>query len=678
MCDRERKVAQWLRENLLCGSAHKCPGLKPLNSVGLNGGVETLPSHRGGDGPREYWRMASYIATAFVLLPVRMVAQAPQQSTQPGFTLRASTNLVIVDVVVSDGAGRPVHGLKASDFTVKEDGKPQALRNFQEHSSAAADAAPKLAPPPKLAPGLFTNNTVVTTDGPANVLLLDMLNTPLRDQNYARQQIAAYLNKAPANSRIAIFGLANSLSILQGFTSDPELLKTVLASKSAARLSSQLNDATGGGGGDQGGATALSDSIATLGDTPDIQELVANAQQFEAETQTQQQAVRAQITLDALNELAHYLSNIPGRKNLIWFSGSFPVSVTPNTDINNGFMAGMSSEAEFRETMALLARNQVSLYPVDVRGLQTTGTYTAANSGQKYAKDYTAMGKDLAKFDAQVAGENGTMLDAAKETGGRAFINTNGLTAAVAQAVEDGSNYYTVTYSPVNKAADGKYRKLEVAVSNKESVLAYRRGYYADESAAREASAHEAGAGGSSAAGVPASAADNSAITRSMMRGAPASTQIEMTVRVRTATGAAEQTAAAGNEVMAGTAEGHPPYLRYTVDFAIDPRGFVFDQTPGAYRDSIQFIAFVYDANGTLISRTGSTMRANFSEAVHADFLRHLLSYNLDISAPEKGSYFLRLAVQDGNSQRVGALEVPLDAVRKLPPLVSVSAAPVP
>jgi len=256
------------------------------------------------------------------------------------------------------------------------------------------------------------------------------------------------------------------------------------------------------------------------------------------------------------------------------------------------------------------------------------------------------------------------MLDAARETGGRAFINTNGLTEAVAKAVEDGSNYYTMTYVPLNKSTDRKYRKLEVAVRNRELVLSYRRGYYADESAAREASAH-----GPAEAPAAASPADTSAITRSMVRGAPASTQIEFTVRVRPATGAPEAAGAAGNEMMTGNPEVRPPYVRYTVDFAIDPRGFVFNRTPDAFQDSIQFVAFVYDANGALISRAGSTLRANFSDAGHTDFLRHLLSYNLDVSAPEKGSYFLRLAVQDRNSQRVGALEVPLDSIRKLPPL---------
>ncbi len=593
-----------------------------------------------------------------LLLPAAFVhAQTPDQ---PGFTLKASTNLVILDVVVTDAAGKPVHGLSAADFVLKEDGKPQTVKNFTEHSAPTAESLARAAPAPKLNPGLFTNFTPAVSEGPANVLLLDMLNTPLTDQNYAREQIDNFLSHAPANTRIAIFGLGNSLTILQGFTSDTQILKAALAGKSASQLSSLLNDANGGGGNDNGGATALSDSISTLGDTPDVQELVANAQQFEAETQALQFKVRAQITLDALNEIGRYLANIPGRKNLIWFSGSFPVSVLPNTDINNGFLASATSEVEFEETMTLLARGQVSLYPVDVRGLTTGGTFNTATSGQKYVRDPSAMTKEIAKFDAQLASENGTMLAAAKETGGIAFLNTNGLAAAVAQAVENGSNYYTLTYTPANRAEDGRYRKIELTSTKREAALSYRRGYYADEAAKP---------------GQPAAtAADTSVITRSMMRGAPPSTQIEFTARVRTATGVPETTAANGNEVMTSNPEAQPPYLRYAVDFAIDPRAFLFTHTGATFDDAIQFVAFVYDARGALVLRAGSTVKANFTDAVHANFVARPFSYNLDISAPQKGSYFLRLAIQDKNSQRIGAIEVPLDSVRKLPPLTPASA----
>jgi VWFA-related protein len=580
-------------------------------------------------------------------------------SGQATYTLRTSTNLVILDVVVSSPDGHPVHDLEAKDFVLSEDGRPQQIRSLQKHMSIGEHTAPTA--PPKLAPGLFTNFTTSRGEGPANILLLDMLNTPLRDQSYARQQIQNYLDHASGDSQVAIFGLSDRLTILQGFTSDTRLLKAALSHKNAAKGSSLLNDPLGGSGAGTG-ESGISDALADMGTAPDILEAVANAQQFEAESQTFQFQQRAQITLDALNELARYLSNIPGRKNLIWFSGSLPIDILPNTSTGNGFASMGNLEAEFRETTDLLVRSQVSLYPIDARGLTDSGIYSAAGSGQKYARDPTTAGKDEAKFEAQRAGENDTMLRAAHDTGGRAFVNTNGLSAAVAKAIEDGSSYYTLTYLPANKKWDGLYRKIEVAVPGKNYALSYRRGYYADDpNAPASFFGHKAS--------TPESTASKSLITRTMMRGAPVPTQITFTVRVQPATGTPENTPSTGNELATANPEARSPFTRYAVDFALSARDISFLQSDGLLHGAFEFVIFVYDANGTLVNRSGSTLHADLKPAVYMDFLHRPLSYNQDISVPCKGSYFLRIAVHDLNSDHVGAIEVPLDSVRDLPPL---------
>ena len=163
--------------------------------------------------------LLSYLQMLLVALPTGALPQETSQPAAdaglPAYTLRTSSNLVILDVVVSGPDGRPIHGLLAKDFAVSEDGKPQQVRNFQEHTLQAAGPEGATAAAPKLSPGLFTNFTPIRRDGPANVLLLDMLNTPLRDQAYARMQIQQYLDHAPAGTEIAIFGLSNRLTILR-------------------------------------------------------------------------------------------------------------------------------------------------------------------------------------------------------------------------------------------------------------------------------------------------------------------------------------------------------------------------------------------------------------------------------------------------------------------------------
>src|SRR5258705_1115934 len=172
-------------------------------------------------------------------------AQAPQpsqpattqQPSQPAVaTLRAGTQLVVVDVVVTDKHQKPVHGLKASDFTITEENLPQIVKHFEDHTALTPADATKFPSMPKFPAGVFTNYTPQPVNGAVNLLLLDALNTPLKDQAYVRQQLLAYLNATPPGTRIAIFGLTNQLTILQGFTSDPELLKAVTSKNSGRTL----------------------------------------------------------------------------------------------------------------------------------------------------------------------------------------------------------------------------------------------------------------------------------------------------------------------------------------------------------------------------------------------------------------------------------------------------------
>ena len=90
-----------------------------------------------------------------------------------------------------------------------------------------------------------------------------------------------------------------------------------------------------------------------------------------------QTQMRTQYTLDAFNALAHYLANFPGRKNLIWFSGSFPLQIEPDPTLNDPFAVMADSNEEFRETTNLLALAQTAVYPVDARGLMTAPMFDA-------------------------------------------------------------------------------------------------------------------------------------------------------------------------------------------------------------------------------------------------------------------------------------------------------------
>src|ERR1700744_72095 len=132
---------------------------------------------------------------------------------------------------------------------------------------------------------------------------MDALNTPLKDQRFVRSQLQQDVIHADPKAHIAIFGLTNRLIFLQGFSSDPEALKDAVEHKLIPRASVLLEDPAGRGSDTQ----SLSDITNDMG--PAMAQLSANLEQFAAEQQSFPLQLRQQYTLDAFNDLAHYLAN---------------------------------------------------------------------------------------------------------------------------------------------------------------------------------------------------------------------------------------------------------------------------------------------------------------------------------------------------------------------------------
>jgi VWFA-related protein len=594
-------------------------------------------------------------------------ASATQQSSQSAIaTLRAGTQLVVVDVVVTDKNQKPVHGLKASDFTLTEENVPQLVKHFEEHTALTAADATKFPTMPKFPPGIFTNYTPEPVNGAVNLLLLDALNTPLKDQSYVRQQLLAYLNAAPPGTRIAIFGLTTQLTILQGFTSDPAILRAAASSKTG-KNSPLLQDSVGG----NGIQNSMADDLEDMGADATT---VANLRQFDAQQQSFQLQLRVKYTLDAMSQLARYLSTIPGRKNLIWFSGSFPISILPDTTstLPDPFAVVADYEKEFRDTVNLLARSQVAVYPIDARGLTNSPVFDAATS-RNYTRNPARMTQDLNKFSTDTAAEHDTMRQMAEATGGHAFYNTNGLTQAVATAINDGSNFYTLTYTPANPGRDGKFRKIKVQLAHEGVNLAYRHGYYADDpdqgppsinGQPRQSNVADSAV----TAGAPT---PFQAMRVAMMRGSPTPAEIVMKVAVFPV-GSSTQTEdnpAPGNIL---TEKIHGPFRRYSVTYAIDPADITFHRAPdGKIHADFELVIFVFNPAGSLVNRLNTDLHIASSLDEIKKNVAHGIQYNQQISAPAKGEYFFRIVVHDLTRDRLGAVEVATSEVKNLQPPIA-------
>jgi VWFA-related protein len=592
-------------------------------------------------------------------------AQSAQPQTQPNVvsTLKASAQLVVVDVMVTDSKQTPIHNLKASDFTLLESNAPQQITGFEEHVALTPAQASKVTPMRPLPPGIFTNFTPLPANGAVNVLLLDALNTQMKDQNYVHNQLLEFLKNTPAGTRIAIFVLNDRLIMLQGFTSDLALLKSVV-DRNTPGSSIVLGDSTGNYDNVGNGGTATASQVMASIGGGDMAELGASLQQAEAMQAATDTQNRAKQTLSAMNQLAHFLAGIPGRKNLIWFSGSFPLTIFPDSSIAHPFAVVASMEDEFRETTSILSRSQVAVYPIDARGLRTLSTAISKDSGPANSGKGLTMAQN--KLFQDNASEHATMYQMASDTGGHAYVDTNGLSEAVAKVIDSSANYYTLSYTPTDSKQDGKFHKIQLKLTQPGLSMSYRTGYFADDAAAK--SKHQ-----SELARVTPDQVNS--LTRAMMRGAPDATEILIKLQVLPVSDAMEEKVAPGNTfntAQAAKLNVKGPFRRYAIDIAADAKDIQITPTPdGHFQFQTEVLTCVYDTYGVLINTAVEKAHGNLSVSSYANMNHVGLPFHQEISVPAVGQYYLRTSVHDLATDRYGSVEIPVASVAKLTPLAA-------
>ncbi|MBV8515461.1 MAG: VWA domain-containing protein, partial [Acidobacteria bacterium] len=333
--------------------------------------------------------------------------QQALQSQQPA--IRSDVRMVLVDVVVTGVKGQPVGGLKKEDFQVSEDGKPQAVSFFEEHAGGRVTAV-KL---PEMPPDVFTNYPTVKTTDSVNVLLLDSLNTQAIDQSYVRPQMEKYLETAiasPNGARLAIFALGQRLEMIRGFTVDAsKSLEAIEDPKShtEARFDRQLATPFR-----KGREAALCTQKASIG--------IEACKAYLGELNVERDSDRVAMTLQAFQTLARFLAPIPGRKNIMWVAGSFPIHFFPDTRARGRF--GNLYADEVRQTAELLTADQVAVYPISASGV-VGESYLQSNADPSANRT----GKAVEADEADRSFNQIAMELLARDTGGHAFYNTNGL-----------------------------------------------------------------------------------------------------------------------------------------------------------------------------------------------------------------------------------------------------------
>ena len=559
------------------------------------------------------WHLA--VGTGLGFLAAVGAFEAQGQVPGPGgqgATIKSEVQIVLVDVVVTDGNRRPVTGLRKDDFQVVEDGRPQTISFFEEHTGGTVSAV-ALPPTP---PGVYTNYPTIKTTDSINVLLLDSLNTQADDQTYVRPQMVKYLQAAlaaPTGARIAIFTLGSKLRMVQGFTADSAGLLTALMdpkSGTEAKFQSQLASP----------ARKKSELLVCMGIRSPAGK--AACDDFFAEEEGARSGDRVVMTLQAFQALARYLSQFPGRKNVMWISGSFPLTFFPET--NPRGVPRKEYRSEIRQTADLLTADQVAVYPISARGLTGEEATNADNYGRPVHDGYSNRAYD------QIA-----METLARDTGGQAFYNTNDLSNAMTEAISSGSHYYTLTYTPTNMKMDGKYRRIEVKGTNGSYKLAYRRGYYAENPKTEQAAERNVA---------------SDPLLPLMSFGMPDFAEILYKVRVAALQGGS-------------SADPTKSVVRYGVDFAVSPQDVKLETSAGGVRSgNIQVALIAYDNDGKALKAVTRKVPIHLQPDVFATLQQVGFQLHEEIDLP-KGDVFLQTGIYDLTAGHAGTLGIPLHVI---------------
>jgi VWFA-related protein len=608
------------------------------------------------------------LAACLPLLSVAICLMPDSAQTPAMPTLKAKARIVVIDVTVTDAEGHPVRNLKASDFTLKEDGVQQPITHFEE--VAAKGAQVNLPPLPKLAANEFTNYTRVPP-GALTILLLDALNTPPEDQLYERAELLKFLATVPSGTRMAIFGLNSELKLLRGFTSDPDVLRNALTGKKrAATGAAWAKDSTANPQPQPDFFTGIMDG---MGNDPSSLEVDAMIRDISATLKSYELQTRIGRTIDALNSMAHYLAGLPGRKNLLWFSGSFPINVLPDGAVMDHFDGTANFENEFHETTSLLASSRVAVFPNDALGLRLGPQQSSTSLSNLPAASAAVMIQEPQKFFEDTASNHATMREMANATGGVAYIDTNGLAVAAQKAIDAGSNFYSLTYSPSDPNWKGDFRRVQVQLAQAGLKLTYRHGYFADNINAQPAgqAATQTAAGTS---GMIEKNAPETAMRAAMQFGGPDPTEILFKAAINPASTKTEPSVAAGNvpdpEVLG-------PFRRYVIYIAALPTDFtVTPLAAGRYRIGAEMVTDVYDENGAVLNQARLRATGDFDEEKYKALMRSGLQFRQEISVPSRGQSFLRVALHDLATDRVGAIEVAVARLIDLKPLAKSSESP--
>ncbi len=502
---------------------------------------------------------------------------APQVQDAPppaAFTLQTNSRIVLTDVTVTDKKGNPVHGLPESAFRVYDDGKLQHLNSFLEHHDKPGDVA-ATAP---VAANVFTNAYVMHPPPVLNIILLDTTNLRINDQMYLYYQMKKFVAQLPAGVPFAVYSQSGLYTIeQQTFTADHALLLAAIR-----RAIPQLPNPNG---------------------------------QYASDFET-------------LHQLVIHLNQLPGRKNVLWFSGGS----------NLGLLVDAGDVPDYVDLQPVydeLEASRIALYPIDARGL--------------------TVGFGFGRADQQMQ-----MEQSAEATGGYASFNTNGLAQTALKIADNDGSYYTLSYAPSDLKFDNKWHKVKVAVDLPGGYhLSYRHGYYDD-------GANTTTPANSTRVALKANGEKDTVRPPDLM-----SRPIVFTVKVAPMTvgdAGAESAAATADDPSDRKSRKHRPSgVPYTLTYSVPLKDLSREQMvagdPNERQVKIGAALVAFTSSGTPVAHEGQQVTLTVNEKKLEATPDATVPFAIGVELPP-GADSLYAVVWDMTTRRTGSIELPVDVTK--------------
>jgi VWFA-related protein len=558
-----------------------------------------------------------------VLLVFLLSASALSQSNRKTDeqVIRISTELVQVDVVVSDKNGRVVRGLTKNDFEVHESGKKQLINFFEFVDAAKTRSEPSqgAAPPAQQQSGQGPGEADIRR---IFAFVIDDLTIRFEDLTYLREMLMNFVdNQMQPTDLVAIVRTVGGKGLLQQFTTNKDLLRRAVNSlmigshpfrvfnnPQAEGVTAGDLQPAGGGGGVSADSSGIVD---TSGESIDLDNPQEDTNRL----------LRSYMSIGTASFVIEGLRQLPGRKSLVLVSGGIPIfSSRPGTAAANisNFLNQLADKA---------TRAGVAIHTLDIRGMQAHAGVAAFDD----TPGKSAMGSGSATGFGRTPDENllgyKNPIDTmeaqqglrvlSSSTGGIAVLNRNDFNAALGKIVDLSEGYYLLAYTPSDAKFTGDFRKLEVKVKGDYKVYS-RRGYFARDE---------------------------------KLEAAPATKKEQMLAAVKSPLARRD----IDLDAMVLYKAASPIQGAIDINLVIDPKKLRFDEQNGKREANLDVVGFVFDELGKLRGGFSETVAASLSPDEFKRASETGFTYSANATMPP-GVYQIRLAVHDNKTNSIGTL----------------------